>query len=252
MEGQIPSSQIDQFQKLISNIGSLIISEDYRKKINDDKVSGRYNQDFLDVNNENPLESILIPILNLIDPKKKEIKTVDHVDLERYSGLWYEVARLPNNFENDSYNVKAEYKINNDSIEVTNTSIRRDGSINKVVGIAKSKDTTNSKLSVTFFWPFSGDYNIIRLYDNENSKVNIYDKDGKSNNENTRNNKNNENSKNNGNNRKYEYSVVSGNDNKYLWVLSRTPTMDSNKLSEILNSLGDEFDISSIIYTQHR
>ena len=222
----IPSGQLEQTLKLTSNIFSLIFSEDYRNKIMKDKEDGTYNSDLLDVNNDNPLESILIPVLKFLEPKPFVIKTVDYLDLEKYSGLWYEIARLPNSFEVDVHNVTAQYTLKDNKIEVINCGTRVDGSVNKVVGSAISKDATNSRLAVTFFWPFAGDYNVIELghESSENDRIDGSDK------------------------LQYDYSVVCGSD-KYLWVLSRTPTMDQSVLNGILERLDPRFDQSKLIYT---
>lgn len=210
----IPKSQINQLNKLGLNIYDFLYSEEYRQKAIKDISDGTYNKDFLDVNNQEPLETLVGSFLSLFIGKKDQINTVPSVDLKRYSGLWYEIARLPNEFEKDSYNVTAEYLLKDGYIEVINSSVRKDGTINKVVGIAKAKDSSNAKLDVTFFWPFSGEYNIIDIDES------------------------------------YEYSVVCGSDTSYLWILSRKPKIDKNTLSDILEKL-TQFDTSSLIYTNH-
>lgn len=209
----IPQSQISQVYKLGTNIFDFVKSKEYRGKILKDIKDKTYNPDFLDINNQNPLETIVGTLVEKFS-SKKEVKTVSYVDLDKYSGVWYEIARLPNNFETDSYNVTTEYKVKYDHVEVINSANRKDGSLNQVIGVAKPKDYSNSKLEVTFFWPFKGEYNIIDIGDN------------------------------------YEYSVVAGSDNKYLWILSRTPQMDKTVLSSILSKL-TQFDTSSLIYTEH-
>ncbi len=120
------------------------------------------------------------------------LQTVPHVDLPRYVGKWYEVARYPNRFEKDCVSdVTAQYTLLPDGkIEVLNSCRKADGKLKSSKGKAKVVDSqTNAKLKVTFFWPFYGDYWIIAL-----------DPD-------------------------YRYAVISEPKRKYLWILSRTPQL---------------------------
>ena len=119
--------------------------------------------------------------------------TVEHVDLQRYMGQWYEIARYPNRFEKACISdVTANYLLRADGkVEVVNACRKADGQMKSSKGSAKVVDKhTNAKLKVTFFWPFYGDYWIIGL-DPE-----------------------------------YRYAIVSEPKREYLWILSRTPVMD--------------------------
>lgn len=122
-----------------------------------------------------------------------ELKTVPSVDLNRYLGKWYEIARYPNRFEKScASDVTAQYSLRSDGkIEVVNSCRKADGKLKASKGSAKVADKqTNAKLKVTFFWPFYGNYWIIDL-----------DPD-------------------------YRYAVVSEPGREYLWILSRTPKLD--------------------------
>ena len=122
-----------------------------------------------------------------------ELKTVPSVDLNRYLGKWYEIARYPNRFEKScASDVTAQYSLRSDGkIEVLNSCRKADGKLKASKGSAKVADKqTNAKLKVTFFWPFYGNYWIIDL-----------DPD-------------------------YRYAVVSEPGREYLWILSRTPKLD--------------------------
>jgi apolipoprotein D and lipocalin family protein len=133
------------------------------------------------------------------------LDVVENVDLNRYSGLWYEIARYPNSFERGCVGVTAEYTPRDDGrIGVVNTCIEStlDGPQRTISGSARVADsTTNAKLKVTFFWPFEGDYWIIDLADD------------------------------------YSYAVVGSPDRQFLWILSRTPTMEDNLYQQILDTL---------------
>lgn len=132
------------------------------------------------------------------------LEVVPKVDLGRYVGLWYEIAKYPNRFERkcDS-NVTATYAARPDGkITVLNSCTTKEGKITQSSGWAKVVDRkTCSKLKVTFFWPFFGDYWIIDLGPN------------------------------------YEYAVIGEPSRKYLWVLSRTPKMDDTLYSELTSRL---------------
>src|SRR5688572_9520205 len=86
------------------------------------------------------------------------LRTVDKVDVNKYMGVWYEIARLPNSFEKGLECVTATYSLKeNGDVKVTNRGRSVDDSTNidEANGTAWVVDTTtNSKLKVSFFWPF--------------------------------------------------------------------------------------------------
>ena len=81
-------------------------------------------------------------------------ETVDFVDIERYAGLWYEIARYPTPFDEDGVAVTAEYTLNEDgTVGVLNSALVGDleGPPTSIEGVARVVDEeTNAKLSVTF------------------------------------------------------------------------------------------------------
>ncbi len=137
--------------------------------------------------------------------KDSQPVTVSHVDLNRYIGTWYEIAKIPNFFQKKCFrNTTATYLFNSDgTIEVVNRCIEKDGKEDVAEGIAKVVDTsTNAKLKVSFvsifgihlFW---GDYWIIGL-----------DKD-------------------------YRYAIVGDPSRKYGWILSRAPVLSAEERAEV-------------------
>ena len=171
---------------------------------------------------------LLAALLVKAERKEKEgLRVVPSVDLPRYAGLWYEVARLPNRFEEKcAGDVTAEYTLKGgDRIRVVNRCRKRDGRRTEAVGEAKLADRRgpNSRLKVRFapgflsFLPFVwGDYQIIELAPD------------------------------------YTHAVVGSSDRKYLWVLSRTPRMDEATYLRLLGAARAEgFDVSRMIRTQH-
>jgi apolipoprotein D and lipocalin family protein len=129
------------------------------------------------------------------------LQTVEYVDLSRYVGEWYEIARLPNSFQNGCVGSKAVYAKRADGeIDVVNSCLDADsGEARSAKGRAWVVDQAgNARLKVSFFWPFRGDYWIIEL--------------GK----------------------EYEYAVIGTPSRKYLWILSRNPEMPEFLFSEIM------------------
>ncbi|MFN3834681.1 MAG: lipocalin family protein [Glycocaulis sp.] len=144
------------------------------------------------------------------------LRTVDSVDLDRYLGRWFEIARYENRFERGCAGVTADYALRDDGgIAVTNTCYQDglDGRIRTASGRARIADpASNAKLEVSFFGPFWGDYWIIDL-----------DED-------------------------YRWAVVSEPAGRFLWILSRDPQMDEDTLSARLAWLEAQgFDTSLLI-----
>jgi apolipoprotein D and lipocalin family protein len=132
------------------------------------------------------------------------LSTVDHVDLSRYTGTWYEIARYPNRFQRDCQSdTTAQYTRREDgTIQVVNSCRQAGGKMKVARGKAKVVDSkTNAKLKVTFFWPFYGDYWIIGLAPD------------------------------------YAYAIVGEPKRKYLWILSRTPQLDEHSFAEALQKV---------------
>ena len=144
------------------------------------------------------------------------LEVVPHVELEKYLGKWYEIAHLPAKFQEGCDETTATYTLLKDgNISVLNT-CKRNGKVKTAKGKAKVVDeATGAKLKVMFFWPFYGDYWIIKL------------------------------------GMDYEYAVVGTPNLKYLWILSRTPRIDNklfSELTEFAKSKG--FDTNRLIITK--
>lgn len=150
------------------------------------------------------------------------LKTVPSVNLSRYLGTWYEIARFPNSFQKDCNEATAKYSwIEDGKVEVLNQCKRtKDGRISEAKGVARVEDpATCAKLKVNFVpswlrWTGigNGDYWIIGLDE------------------------------------AYSYAVISEPERKYLWILSRTPTMSKLTYEKILAQLRQQgFDVSKLI-----
>ena len=156
-----------------------------------------------------------------------DLKTVPKVDLQKYSGVWYEIARLPNRFQKDcAGDVSAEYTLRADGrINVVNR-CREAGKQEpkEAAGVARIADEDNGSNSVlevrfapailSFLDSVWGDYRIIALDDN------------------------------------YRYVLVGSNDRKYLWVLSRTKALDDSVYKRLLAAAAEQgFNVDQMIRT---
>lgn len=157
-----------------------------------------------------PILVALIVTLGAASPGEAEppaMTTVDSVDLDRYAGLWHEVARIPNRFQKQCESgVTAEYSLRDDGrISVVNRCVREDGSTDEARGIARIVPASgNSKLQVSFFsilgWrPVWGDYWVLGLGPD------------------------------------YDWVVVGEPDRKYGWVLARSTEVDEATLQQIVS-----------------
>ena len=88
--------------------------------------------------------------------QETDLQTVKKVDLQRYLGDWYEIARYEHKFQKDCKNVKANYSLREDKkIQVVNSCTKiSTNEFKDAKAVAYSVDETNSKLKVNFFRPF--------------------------------------------------------------------------------------------------
>jgi len=145
----------------------------------------------------------------------KPLTVVSHVDLNRYLGTWYEIATIPARFQRNCVAVTATYSLRPDGKIAVLNQCRKytlDGKPKSARGKAWVVDrTTNAKLKVQFFWPFSGDYWIIEL-------------DGE-----------------------YRWVVVGHPGRNYLWILCRAPQMDQTLYQQLLEKIAAKgYDLNRI------
>jgi apolipoprotein D and lipocalin family protein len=147
------------------------------------------------------------------------LQTVPKVDLQRYLGTWYELAAFPQSFQRGCTGTTATYSLREDGqLDVLNRCRlgTLDGKEKVATGRARVVDAqTNAKLEVSFFRPFWGDYWIIQL-----------DPD-------------------------YRYVVVGHPSRDYLWILSRTPTMEPALYDSIIAKLeADGYPLDRLVRTE--
>lgn len=155
--------------------------------------------------------------------EERPLDVVPEVDLERYAGVWYEVARLPNRFQEQCVgDVSATYRLREDGrFAVINACRVADGKIDQATGVARlaSAGESRAKLEVRFapdwlawlpmVW---GDYWVIELAPD------------------------------------YSYSVVGTPSRKYLWILARERQMPKRTIEGILQRAGQQgFDTTRIV-----
>ena len=169
------------------------------------------------------MKKILTFILSLLSGAaiSQQLQTVPFVDLNKYMGKWYEIGSFPQRFQKGCNCTTAEYTMTDKGYVIVENRCNRGGSGGSqsyIKGKAfVTKNSGNAKLKVQFFWPLRGKYWIIDLADD------------------------------------YSYAVVGHPNRQYLWILSRTPTMDEKKYQEILVRLKDKgFDTSKIQKTNQK
>ena len=145
------------------------------------------------------------------------LKTVEKVEIDSYLGTWYEIARYEHFFEKGCTDVKATYTLRDDGeINVLNECMKN-GKHSQANGVAYATDKSNSKLKVSFFRPFYGNYWIIML--------------GK----------------------KYQYAVIGDPSREYFWILARENRISEELRATILNKISEFGYIEDkIVWTQQK
>ena len=139
------------------------------------------------------------------------------VELPRYLGRWYEIARYDQSFQKGCEAVSADYALREDGkISVRNSCRKADGKVSVANGKAKIVDAaSNAKLKVSFFGPFYGDYWVLDRAED------------------------------------YSWAIVGEPSGRYLWILSRDATPGKAKLAELIATAGAlGYDTSMIRVTQ--
>lgn len=165
-----------------------------------------------------PLTTLIAMMLFSSVNAQKNLSVVPSVDLNKYAGIWYEIARLPFYFESKLKCITATYSLREDGrITVLNKGhyISNPEKINTSKGVAFAPDkNVPAKLKVQFFWPFKGDYWIMEL-----------DKD-------------------------YNYVLIGEPSYKYLWILAREKKLDEATLQMLFKKATDAgYNLTNLIIT---
>lgn len=159
---------------------------------------------------------ILFLIPYLFTPSyAKAPNAVNYVNPSKFSGLWYEIARTYNFFEENCVAPTVEYNlISNDEYKITNRCFEKEigAKLIKYEGRAKPLTIGNmSQIEKTYFWIFSKDYRVIYL-DN------------------------------------YESAVIADKTMEHIWIMNRKPNIDEEKLKTIISMLENYLDTSKLIF----
>lgn len=159
---------------------------------------------------------ILLSCAKTTTMKNLDTSTVDSVDLDRYLGTWYEIARFPHSFEKGLVGVTASYSFRKDGkIRVLNQGYKGtlNGKLSTAEGKAKVPDPGDtSRLKVSFFLFFYGDYYILELDES------------------------------------YQWAMIGSSSPNYFWILSRTPQMDPGVYQMLLDNAEKRgYDLGQLI-----
>jgi lipocalin len=146
---------------------------------------------------------------------------VKALDIDKYLGKWYEIARYDHRFERDLVGVTATYSMRKDGkIKVVNAGYKGslDGERSEAVGKAKIPDKSEpGKLKVSFFWIFYSDYLVLDVDEN------------------------------------YQWALVGSSSDDYLWILSRKPQIDDELYGKLLTKLEARgYDTSKLIKVKQK
>ncbi|WNN43937.1 MULTISPECIES: lipocalin family protein [Winslowiella] len=146
----------------------------------------------------------------------KNVTVVEGFQADRYLGTWYEIARLDHPFERGLDHVTATYSQRDDGgLKVVNRGFNaKKQKWQESVGKAYfTGDSQRAALKVSFFGPFYGGYNVIALDDN------------------------------------YQHALVCGPNRDYLWILSRTPTLDESVKQQLVEKARQNgFPVEKLIW----
>jgi apolipoprotein D and lipocalin family protein len=151
--------------------------------------------------------------------KSMDHTTVKHLDLPKYIGTWYEIARYNHSFEKGLVGVTATYSFRPDGkITVVNQGYKNtlDGKHSLAKGKAKLPDKNEpGKLKVSFFLFFYADYFVLELGKN------------------------------------YEWALIGSSSDKYLWILSRTPRLEPSVYENIIQMAKNRgYDTSKLLLVE--
>ena len=125
--------------------------------------------------------------------KGPEMKTVEHVEIDRFMGAWYVIANIPTFLEKGAFNAVETYSLNDDGTIATNFVFNKDGFDGKTKEYSPKgfvlDHESNARWGMRFVWPIKADYRIVYLDDD------------------------------------YSQTIVARQARDYVWIMARTPTV---------------------------
>lgn len=161
---------------------------------------------------------LLAPAVSGMAKAKFNNTPVPYVDLNRFMGRWYEIARFDHRFEAGMESVSTYYSIRKDGKVAVQNSGWKDGKFRVKKAVAKVPDAIGNPglLRVSFFLNFFSDYRILMIDSS------------------------------------YSYALIGGGSDKYLWIMSRTPYMDEDDLAEVLfEARLRGYDVDKLVWVEH-
>lgn len=161
---------------------------------------------------------ILVPLLALAltaCTSYPPIRTVAHVDLNRFMGKWYVIASIPTSLEKGAHNAVESYRLNTDGSIATTFSFRDGGfdgekKVYHPTGYVEDKQS-NAIWGMEFFWPIKADYRIVYLDKN------------------------------------YTETIIGRLKRDYVWIMARKPQIKSGQYRKLLNIIQEQgYDISKV------
>ena len=147
--------------------------------------------------------------------QKIDNSTIETLDVARFMGKWYEIARYDHRFEKDMTNVSSTYTLlDNGRIEVLNAGYKN-GEYKEIKGKAKQPNPDDpGKLKVSFFLWFYSDYYILDIAPD------------------------------------YSHVIIGSSTDKYLWIMSREPVLPDNILSELIEKIRQRgYDTDRLVFS---
>ena len=162
-----------------------------------------------------PFVLAIFPALSFAQSRQVDNSPVFALELSKYLGTWYEIARFDHSFERDMENVTAEYLLRDDGkVDVINSGWKN-GKFKVAHGKARQPDPTGNSahLEVSFFLNFYSDYNVLMLDD------------------------------------LYQVALIGSGSPKYLWILARTPQVSDVVIGALLEEADRRgYDTSKLIW----
>lgn len=168
------------------------------------------------------LAAVCMVLAGCASPVRNPPATAGSVEIARYLGRWYEIARLPMPFQKAGEAAMADYGLNeNGTLSVHNVAVRSDGTEHGIRGYATVLNAPqNTKLAVRFTTWFAP---LIPIPKEGNYWI-LYRDEG------------------------YRTALVGTPDRKYLWILARSPKIPEAELSALKERAGNlGFDLTRLI-----
>ena len=163
------------------------------------------------------MKNLLILISLLQISNASMLQVVPYVSPQKFSGIWYEIARTQNSYQEGCVASSVEYILQENEYEVYNRCFDKKigGDLIEYEGTAQAAQTQGnmSSIDMTYFWIFTKRYKVFYLEDN------------------------------------YKYALIADSELEQLWIMSRTPKIDEKQLENILALLEGNMDLKRLIYT---